>query len=176
VAQRLALLAPDRALSLTSIMSSSGARGLPNATPEVTRLLLSRPTDKTPEATIAHSMKLFQTIGSPGFPMSDEDLRAAVSYSHKRSYYPHGILRQMMAVVADTERAKQLAHITTPTLVVHGDADPLVPMACGQDTARRIPGARFEAIAGMGHNLPPGVIERLVPLMTTHMTTHKQAV
>ena len=169
VAQRLALLAPQRCLSLSSIMSSSSARGLPAAEPAITRVLLSRPANKSLEAAIDHSIKLFKAIGSPGFAMDEEDRRTAVTYNLKRSYHPQGLLRQMMATVADNSRAEELANMVVPTLVVHGKADPLIPYACGEDTARRIPGAKLVGIEGMGHDLPPGVVERLLPLLLAHM-------
>ncbi|WP_341906820.1 alpha/beta fold hydrolase [Polaromonas sp. YR568] len=168
IAQRVALQAPARVLSLTSIMSSSGARGLPEAQPAVLRAMLSRPADKSMQAAIEHTVKLFKAIGSPGFPMNEAELRARVATAAERSLYPKGIARQMLAVVADTSRAQALARITAPTLVVHGRTDPLVPFACGEDTARRIPGARLEGIEGMGHDLPPGVVERLVPMLVGH--------
>lgn len=170
IAQRLALSAPVRVLSLASIMSSSGARGLPAARPEVTRLLLSRPADKSTQAAIEHSVRLFRAIGSPGFAMSEADLRERVSAAHQRSFRPRGIARQMVAVVADTARVAALARVAVPTLVVHGKADPLVPFACGEDTARRIPGARLEGIQGMGHDLPTGVVVRLLALLIPHFT------
>ena len=169
VAQRLALLAPDRITSLSTIMSSSGARGLPEASPAVTRALLSRPADKSRQAVIDHSVKLFQTIGSPGFPMQDVELRERVTYSTERSFHPQGITRQMLAIVADSTRADALPAITAPTLVVHGRADSLVPFACGEDTARRIPHAKLVGIDGMGHDLPPGVVARLLPLLIAHI-------
>ena len=168
IAQRLALMAPGRVLSLASIMSSSGARGLPEASPQVTRVLLSRPAGKGLDAAIDHSVRLFKTIGSPGFPMRDAELRDIVGAAARRSFYPAGILRQMVAVLADHSRADALASLTAPTLVVHGKADPLVPFACGEDTARRIPGARLVGIDGMGHDLPPGVVERLLKLLIPH--------
>ncbi|MFC5521489.1 alpha/beta fold hydrolase [Polaromonas jejuensis] len=168
VAQRLALLAPARVLSLSSIMSSSGARGLPEAQPALTRALLSRPAGKGRQAAIEHSVKLFKAIGSPRFPMDDAMLRERVTAATERSFHPQGILRQMVATVADGARAAALAGITVPTLVVHGKADPLVPFACGEDTARRIPGARLAGIEGMGHDLPPGVVERLLALLIPH--------
>lgn len=166
VAQRVALSVPDRTLSLTSIMSTSGARGLPAATPRVTRQLLSRPA-VTPgqsgkHAAIEHSVKFFQAIGSPAFPPDVAYLRERVKMSTERSFNPNGILRQMVAIAADSARASQLKNITVPTLVMHGKADPLVPFACGEDTARRIPGAHLVGIDGMGHDLPPGVVELLL--------------
>lgn len=168
VAQRVALHAPQRTLSLTSIMSSSGARGLPQATSAVTRQMLSRPAGKGKQAAIDHSVKLFQAIGSPGFPMDEAFLRERVTASYERSFNPDGLVRQMVAIVADSTRAADLAKVSVPTLVLHGRADPLVPFACGQDTAKRIPGARLVGIDGMGHDLPPGVVEHLL----THLVPH----
>ena len=169
IAQRLALLAPARVLSLASLMSSSGARGLPGPAPEVSRVLMSRPAAKGLDAAIDHSVRVFKTIGSPGFPMSDAEWRDIVGAAASRSFYPLGILRQMVAVLADRTRADELAGIKAPTLVVHGRADPLVPFSCGEDTARRIPGARLAGIDGMGHDLPPGVVERLLALLMPHL-------
>ncbi len=168
VAQRLALLAPGRVKSLTSIMSSSGARGLPAASPAVTRLLLARPADAGLQSVVNHTMKLLTAIGSPGFPMDEADLRARVTAATRRFHHPQGISRQIVAMVADTRRPDELARITAPTLVVHGKADPLVPFACGQDTARRIPGARLVPVDGMGHDLPPGLVALLLPMLSSH--------
>ncbi len=175
IAQRLALKSPSRALSLVSIMSSSGARGLPAASREVTRQLLSRPAGKGKQAAIDHSVKLFKAIGSVGFPMDDAYLRERVTLATNRSFHPEGISRQMVAIVADRHRPNELKSLKVPSLVIHGKADPLVPFACGEDTARRIPGARFVGIEGMGHDLPPGVVERLLALLIPYfksLTTH----
>lgn len=171
VAQRVALMAPQRAMSLASIMSTSGARGLPTATPAVTRQLLSRPKGKSKQAAIEHSVKLFQAIGSPAFPLDVAFLRERVTLSTERNFNPPGVARQMLAVVADSDRAKELEKIAVPTLVLHGKADPLVPFACGQDTASRIPGARLVGIDGMGHDLPPPAVEHIL----THLVPHMQA-
>lgn len=172
IAQRVAVLAPSRVISLSSIMSSSGARGLPEASPAVTRVLLGRPAGKGMQAAIDHTARLLKAIGSPGFPMPDAEVREKVAAAAQRSFHPQGIVRQMVAIAADGTRAAALAKITAPTLVLHGRADPLVPMACGQDTAKRIPGARFESIEGMGHDLPPGVVDRLLAFLIPHFKTH----
>lgn len=168
IAQRLALLAPARVMSLASIMSSSGARGLPAARPEVTRVLLSRPANNSLVAAVEHTLGLLRAIGSPGYFMDEAVLRERVAEATQRSFHPQGIVRQMVAIVADSTRATALAGVAVPTLVVHGRADPLVPLACGEDTARRIPGAKLAAIEGMGHDLPPGVVERLLELLIPH--------
>jgi pimeloyl-ACP methyl ester carboxylesterase len=168
IAQRLALAAPERVLSLASVMSSSGARGLPEATAKVSRALLSRPAGGNLQAEIDHAVKLFKLIGSPGFPTDESLLRARVIESTERSYHPQGFMRQMVAIAADSQRAAALSQMSVPTLVVHGKADPLVPFACGEDTARRIPGAQLSLIDGMGHDLAPGVVNRLLPLLIPH--------
>lgn len=169
IAQRVAIAAPSRVLSLTSIMSSSGARGLPEPERKVLRALLHRPRDSSLEALLEHYVKLFQTIGSPGFPTSEEDMRERILPGLQRSHYPVGTLRQMLAVVADVTRAGQLARITSPTLVIHGKADPLVPYACGEDTAQRIAGAKLVGIEGMGHDLPPEPLAQILDALIPHL-------
>ncbi len=168
MAQRLALLAPTRLRSLASIMSTSGARGLPEASPAVTRILLKRP-GKGLDAAIDHTVRLLQVIGSPGFPTPQPELHEKVAAAAARSFYPAGIMRQMVAIVADTTRAAELKNITAPTIVIHGRADPLVPFAGGEDAARRIPGAVLHGIDGMGHDLPPGVVEQILAVLIPHL-------
>ncbi|MBC7598381.1 MAG: alpha/beta hydrolase [Polaromonas sp.] len=175
IAQRVALAAPARVLSLTSIMSSSGARGLPQAEPRVMRVLLSRPASSDSASVINHYVRLFKAIGSPGFPLDDAELRERIALGVKRGFHPDGVLRQMMAIVADSRRAAELAGLRVPTLVVHGKADPLVPFACGEDTARRIPGASLVGIDGMGHDFPSGVVERVLAPLIPHLQTGRVA-
>jgi pimeloyl-ACP methyl ester carboxylesterase len=169
IAQRVALAAPQRVLSLSSIMSSSGAPYLPGPTPRALRALLSRPGRPGEEGIVDHYVKLFEVIGSPGFPLDKAALRDQVLIAARRSFHPAGTARQVTAVAADSRRADELTKLERPTLVLHGKADPLVPFACGHDTARRIPGARLVGIEGMGHNLPPGVVERLLEPLVPHL-------
>jgi pimeloyl-ACP methyl ester carboxylesterase len=172
IAQRMALAAPERTLSLTSIMSSSGARGLPAAKPHVLRALMSRPAGKDTAAVVAHYEHLFGIIGSPGFPMEPALTRQRIQAGIERSYHPAGTVRQMAAIAADSQRAEALRTLRCPTLVLHGKADPLVPYACGEDTAQRIPGAQLVGIQGMGHDLAPGVIAEMVPHMLPFLGQH----
>ncbi|MDO9197196.1 alpha/beta fold hydrolase [Rhodoferax sp.] len=169
IAQRVALMAPQRTLSLTSIMSTSGAKGLPPPRPEVVRALLKRPADHRPQAVVDHYVKLFKVIGSPAFPTPEAELRERILKGAERGFYPVGTMRQMLAIMADITRAAQLARVRAPTLVVHGKADPLVPYACGEDTARRIAGAKMLGIEGMGHDLPPGVVDHLLAALLPHL-------
>ena len=169
IAQRVALAAPGRTLSLISIMSTSGAKGLPTPKAKVIRALMARPKGQDREAILKHYVHLLRVIGSPAFPMEESLVRERISAGLDRSYAPFGTMRQMVAIAADTGRARALANISAPTLVLHGKADPLVPYACGEDTARRIAGARMVGIDGMGHDLPPEVITRLLPPMLGHL-------
>jgi pimeloyl-ACP methyl ester carboxylesterase len=169
IAQRVALATPQRVLSLTSIMSSSGARYLPGPRPQVLQALLSRPKGRGEQAIVDHYMRLFKVIGSPGFPIDETFLRKRIAESTRRSFHPKGTLRQMAAIAADARRADELVRLKLPALVVHGKDDPLIPLACGHDTARRITGARMHVIDGMGHDLPPGVVERLLAPLVPHL-------
>ncbi|MDQ0571857.1 pimeloyl-ACP methyl ester carboxylesterase [Variovorax paradoxus] len=162
IAQHLAAEAPDRVTSLVSIMSSSGARGLPGPKSDVAAMLLRRPLGGGEAELVAHSVRLLRLIQSPAYPQSTEELTERLTFSMRRAYRPAGMFRQMLAIGADSRRPEVLPRIKCPTLVLHGEADALVPMACGQDTAKRIPGSKFISIPGMGHDLPPEVCAILV--------------
>jgi pimeloyl-ACP methyl ester carboxylesterase len=169
IAQLIAADYPDRVLSLTSIMSSSGRRGLPGPTRAARSVLFARPANPSDaDSVIDQGVKVFRVIGSPAYPTPEKQLRARIARAIARNVCPSGLARQMVAIAASGERSTQLARIKAPTLVIHGAADPLVPLACGQDTARLIPGARLEVIEGMGHDLPAQLIERLLALIDAH--------
>lgn len=170
IAQTAAAKYPDRCLSLTSIMSSSGDRRLPNASLKVSRLLLSRPAaNASVEALTDHFLRVFQTIGSPGFPVAPALLRERLGAGLRRSYQPQGTARQLLAIIASGDRSALLRSIGKPSLVVHGDADPLVPVKHGMDCARKIPGAKLKIIPGMGHDLAPGLLPILSEALITHL-------
>jgi pimeloyl-ACP methyl ester carboxylesterase len=169
ISQRIAATAPQRVLSLTSVMSSSGAPGLPGPRGDVARALMTRPPSSQPGDVVAHTLKVFALIGSPGYPQDMPVFKQHLLDGVRRSYHPKGVSRQLMAIMSDIGRHRLLAKIQCPTLVIHGTADPLVPIVCGQDTAKRIPGARFEAIEGMGHDWPPGVARRMGELIVPHL-------
>lgn len=167
VAQRLAIEHGDRCRTVTSVMSSSGAPGLPSGTPEAMRVLMERPPEGADRETIIqHQMRSQVVIGSPGFPMHDAELRAYCERAYDRCYTPSGTARQMAAVLTDTTRHERLAEIRVPFQVVHGADDPLIPLACGEDTAKRANGAPIVVIPGMGHDiteaLSPVLAEKLI--------------
>ena len=169
IAQVLAARFPQRVLSLTSIMSSSGNRRVSRPSKAARKVLLSRPADpKDPESVIEHLVNMFGVIGSPGYPSTTEALRQQVGQSVRRAYYPAGVARQLLAIIASGDRRKLLRSITVPTLVIHGADDPLVPPAAGRDTAQQSPGASLLVIDGMGHDLPRPLLPRLVQAIADH--------
>jgi pimeloyl-ACP methyl ester carboxylesterase len=160
IAQHLAAMAPERVASLTLMMTSSGARHLPQPSWHVRRALMSRPMKPGTEAAVNWIGHVMNVIGSPGYPADPQALQARALASVQRAWHPAGSARQLLAVVADGDRSALLPHIQAPTRVVHGIDDPLVPCACGEDLARRIAGAQTDFIPGMGHDLPDALLER----------------
>ncbi len=169
IAQLVAGEHPERTLSLVSIMSTSGHRSLPSPDLKVARQLLSRPRGNDRQALLEHSMRTLRLIGSPAYQPSDEELRARVIASSRRSYYPAGYLRHMAAIAASGDRVETLKKITAPSLVIHGKDDVLVPVEAGIDTARYIRGAGLELIDGMGHDFPQQLMPHFVQLIGDHL-------
>lgn len=170
IAQTLAATRPERVASLVSIMSSSGKRSLPTARWRVLKLLLSRPPKGADfDALVAHFMRLFRALGGPGFPISDAELRARTAASLRRSYTPAGTARQLLAIAATGDRSDELRRIRAPTLVLHGDADPLLPLPHGRDCAACIAGSTLRVIPGMGHDLPPTLLPVLRDALLAHL-------
>ncbi len=154
VAQHLAISHGDRFHSVTSIMSSSGAPGLPSGSQEAMEALTSKPIDPSDrEIVVAHNMRTQRIIASPDYPPSEAELRSYFERGYDRCYCPEGSVRQMAAVFTDSTRADRLAGVGIPFFVLHGAADPLIPVACGEDTAKRVPGAKFQVVPGMGHDI-----------------------
>jgi pimeloyl-ACP methyl ester carboxylesterase len=169
IAQIVAAKYAERTRSLVSIMSSSGDPQLPSARPSAASMLTaSRPPKNDREATIRFGVAMFATIGSPGYPTPEPELRARIERAIDRSNYPAGFYRQFLAVLASGSRVQLLKTINMPTLVMHGEDDPLVPVEAGRDTARHIPNATLEIIPGWGHDLPTALIPKLVERIATH--------
>lgn len=168
IAQHIAARYPTRSLSLTSIMSTTGNRRLPRARKEAMRVLANRPMGGDSEDMIAYSINAARVIGSPGYPAAEDRLQRRVRSDYERGWYPQGVARQMAAIVADGDRRAMLKRITAPTLVIHGEDDPLVPVAGGRDTAASIAGARLLTIPGMGHDLPLALVDTLADAIAGH--------
>ncbi|MCX7231275.1 MAG: alpha/beta fold hydrolase [Burkholderiales bacterium] len=169
IGQVLAAGWPQRVRSLSSVMSSSGALRFSFHVTSATRALLTPPPrDADETALLDHMERVWMLIGSPGMQPPREALRARLVASMRRAYNPAGVARQMLAIMASGDRRKLLRRITSPTLVVHGERDPLVPISAGRDTAANVPGAVFRPIPGMGHDLPEALVPTLVGLIADH--------
>jgi pimeloyl-ACP methyl ester carboxylesterase len=168
IAQILAARHAPRVDSLTLIMSTSGNPRLPQARLDLQLRLVRRPPADDRETLIRHSMQTWRLIGSPEFLPDDATLRAKVERSYDRSSYRAGLARQTLAIIASGSRVPLLRRIEAPTLVIHGEHDPLVPVAAGYDLARHIPGARLQIIKGMGHDLPPPLLPTFSRLILQH--------
>jgi pimeloyl-ACP methyl ester carboxylesterase len=168
IVQTMAIEHPSRLLSMTSIMSSSGRRGLPQGKPEAMQALMSVPPSNDRETLVAHGMKLRRIIGSPAYPADEAELRDLVERNVDRSYYPQGAARQYNAVMASGGRVNTLPSIRVPSLVIHGADDPLLPLAAGEDTAKLIPGSQLKVYPGMGHDLPTALVPDLVATIANH--------
>ena len=166
IAQRMAITAPDKIFSLTSLMSSSSAEHLSGPQPDVLSALIVKPAAPGSEEAKLNALKFMNSLRSPGFPYPPGYLEQLVEDNMNRSSRPQGAMRHMLAVIADTQRAQLLGQIKCPTLILHGKQDPLLPFACAQDTASRITHSKLVAIEGMGHNLPPALVPHLLaPLL-----------
>jgi pimeloyl-ACP methyl ester carboxylesterase len=103
---------------------------------------------------IAYGLDTARVIGSPAYPTPQADIERRVAAKYDRGYRPAGTLRQYAAIIASPDRTEGLRDVAVPTVVIHGEADPLIPMSGGQATAEAIPGAELLLIPGMGHDLP----------------------
>lgn len=168
IAQIVAATRPDKTASLISIMSSSGNPGLPGASAEAEAILLEAPASFSRSDVIDLGRRVNLVIGSPGFPWDDQAHRQHLGRAFDRGIDLAGYVRQFAAARASDRRAALLPEITASTLVLHGADDPLVPAACGADTAALIPNAALKVIDGMGHDLSPALCRHLAPIIRDH--------
>ncbi len=161
IGQQMAIRHPERVLSLTSIMSTTGATDVRGPSYEtIAALLAPFPPDRA--GFIRRSVEMARTLHGGGFPFDEERYRRLAARSYDRAYHPGGVRRQLIAIWLSGDRTPALRSLALPTLVIHGDADPLIPVDGGRATARAIPGARLEIIPGMGHELPRAVWPRII--------------
>jgi pimeloyl-ACP methyl ester carboxylesterase len=169
IVQLMAANHPDKVLSMTSIMSSSGKPGLPGPRADIRkRMMTPRPANPTKEEAVKLGAEVLETISFADPTRTPSAFVDMAARAFDRGYYPIGMKRQLLAIVADGSRVERLKKITAPTLVVHGGADPLVPKEGSEDIVRHIPGARLEIIEDMAHDLPPSQVGRMVGLIAEH--------
>jgi len=167
IAQEMTIHHPDRVRTLTSIMSRTGNPDLPPPTPEAMAILVTpAPTDRA--GYIEYSVETWRVLSGPVFPLDEDLTRERAGQSFDRGLSPDGTTRQLAAILASGSRKEALESVQVPTLVIHGDADPLVPVEGGIDTADSIPGAELMIIEGMGHSLPPEVAPQVIEAIARH--------
>jgi len=171
IAQSVALRYADRTTSLVSMMSTTGNPALPPPTAAAMTSLMTPPRDPYDVDAVTELAQAQQrVIGSPGYAMPDDYVRDVVALNFRRGNNPEGALRQWLASTHAGDWRSQLSTLKTPTLILHGRADPLVPFAAGEDCAQTIPGAKLHVIDGWGHNIPPAIGPLLAQEMTAFFT------
>lgn len=153
IGQTLAIEHPERVLSLTSIMSTTGKRTVGWQHPKLFPNLLA-PADRSPQGYLDNSARIWRRIGSPGYPFDHDALMNRALETYERGYTNSGVMRHMAATVTQPDRTRDLRKVKAPTTVIHGTADLMVHRSGGRATARAIPGAELIEIDGMGHDLP----------------------
>jgi len=160
IAQTLALAHPDRVLSLTSMMSTTGRRTVGYQHPSLLPTFLSRSGDL--EGYVEASVRTWRIIGSPGYPSTEDDVRRRATETYQRGISSQGTARQMLAVLTQPNRTRDLPRVTVPTLVVHGLADRMVHVSGGRATSLAVPRSELLLIDGLGHDIPEDLWPTLV--------------
>ena len=154
IAQSLAIRNPAKVLSLVSVMSTTGDPSVGWQHPEALALLMApAPTER--EAVIESTVTGAAVIGSTGYPRYDERVRVIAARSYDRGFHPDGAARQLVAIASSPDRTEALRAVECPTLVIHGEVDPLIDVSGGRATAAAIAGSDLWVVPGMGHDLPP---------------------
>lgn len=167
IAQTFAITHAERTLTLVSIMSTTGDRGVGQPTPEaLAAIMVERPT--TRDEAIELALKVSAITGSPGYTRDEQRERERLAQSYDRAFHPEGFRRQLAAIMTQPDRTEALGGLDVPTLVIHGAADTLVTPSGGEATASAVPGATLTLIPGMGHDLPPELRDLLVDLLVAH--------
>ncbi|WP_439889243.1 alpha/beta fold hydrolase [Pseudomonas sp. MBLB4123] len=168
IAQHLADLAPPRVQSLTLIMTSSGAQGLPSPSPALLALLVRREAPSR-EAALQQQADLLAALGSPAVSDDRELLLQQAEVAYDRAFNPEGVQRQLLAILAEPSRVGLLNRLRVPTLVVHGTADPLLPAMHGVHVAAHIRGSELRLIPGLAHRFQDAFKEPLLAAVLPYL-------
>ena len=167
IAQIFAARYPDRTAGLGIIFSSNNSALLPPPAPKALLALIKGPSADSPrEVIVENSVRVSKIIGSPGYPASEEQLRAEAIEGYERSHYPQGIARHFGAVLGSGSLKRYDRQITAPTVVIHGRADILMRPAGGRAIAAAIPNARLVLFDGMAHDLPEALWDDIIGELT----------
>ena len=169
ISQRLAIEHPERVYSLTSIMSSTGNPELPGPADEAIGALISTVGPGDMDTIIAQSIQAAKVFGGPHYDSEIHGIARFARRAVERAHRPEGVMRQLAAILTAEDRRPALANLDVPTLVIHGNADPLVPVEAGRDTAAAIPDAKYLEIDKLGHDLSEPVIGEIVEAIAAHI-------
>jgi pimeloyl-ACP methyl ester carboxylesterase len=164
IAQTIAIEHPDRVKTLTSIMSTTGERDVGQPTPEAMAKLMA-PVPSSRDEAIESGVATRRVIGSPE-SFDEARTRELAAEAYDRCWNPAGTARHLLAIAASGSRADGLRQLDVPTLVIHGEVDPLVTPSGGERTAELVPGAELLVLEGMGHDLPPNQLGAIVEAIT----------
>jgi pimeloyl-ACP methyl ester carboxylesterase len=168
IAQSIAIKAPHRLKSLTSIMSTTGDRSLPKASTAFSMKLLKAP-PKTIELAIPFALDLWKSFHGTYYDFDQKKIINLIKRARQRGFNPSGNKRQLGAIVDSQDRTQSLKKVTVPSLIIHGESDPLVPVACGYATANAIPNAKLKTYPGMGHTFPNALHQDIADNILAHI-------
>jgi len=175
IAQHIAAMAPERVRSLTLVMSSSGAAGLPAPNPALVQLLAQRSAPNR-EVALEQQADLLAALGSPQVKDDRAVLLQQAALAYDRAFNPEGVKRQIMAILAEPSRVELLNQLRVPTLVVHGTADPLLPVMHGVHLAAHIQGSQLRLIPGLAHRFQEPFKQPLLGAVLPYLQAHRQDV
>lgn len=170
IAQLVAAKFPQRVDRLVLMMTSSGNPRLPQSKLRVRLRLVQRPSGRDRDSLIQHQLETLRVVGSPGYPADPAVVRQHIERSMARCFYPRGYMHHLLAILASGSRTKVLPRIHAPTRIIHGAADPLVPLPAAHDLHRRIVGSDLDIIRGMGHDFPEPLLPRLADSVLSHLS------
>jgi pimeloyl-ACP methyl ester carboxylesterase len=173
IAQHLADMAPKRVESLTLIMTSSGAPGLPMPSPALLQLLARRGAPDRQTA-LEQQADLLAALGSPEVKDDRQKLLQQAALSYDRAFNPEGVKRQILAILAEPSRVELLNRLRVPTLVVHGTADPLLPVMHGIHVAAHIQGSQLKLIPGLAHRFQEAFKAPLLAAVLPYLREHRE--
>lgn len=169
IAQTMAIQAPHRVRTLTSVMSHTGEPDLPHPHLRASAALMA-PAPRDREMALRRAVEAWRVMNGPACAVDLARTRRMAEMAYDRGRNPAGVVRQLAGIIASPSRVEGLRRLRVPTLVIHGDHDPLIPPEGGRRTAAAVPGAELELVPGMGHALPPPLWERLIDRIARHVS------
>jgi pimeloyl-ACP methyl ester carboxylesterase len=171
IAQEMAINHPQRVKSLTSIMSTTGNRRLPK--PSIAfSLKMLKPPPKNADKAITYGMHAWRLVHGNYYPFEPQKVLALIKRALQRGFNPAGNTRQLAAILDSPDRTEGLNALTVPSLILHGEDDPLVPVACGYATAKAIPNAKLKVYSGMGHTIPSQLYNDISKQILEHIRAY----